>query len=76
MAYTWSFKKTVEKEAATRVTGTIRALGKDRAKKNTAIWTLLENPDTNAGIPTLLQTAVVIKREKTDEYPKGEKLKA
>ena len=76
VAYSWQFKKTVDKENSARITGTIRALGRDRSKKNTAIWTLLENPDTESGIPTLLQTAVLLERETTDEHPEGEKFKA
>ena len=74
--YTWRLKKTVDKENSARIIGTIRAQGKDRSKKNTAIWTLLENPDTKSGIPTLLQTAVLLEREMTDEHPEGEKFTA
>lgn len=76
VAYTWQFKKIKDKENSARITGAIRALGRDRSKKNTAIWTLLENPDTESGIPTLLQTAVLLEREKTDQHPEGEKFKA
>ena len=75
-AYTWQFKKTLDKEHSARISGTIRALGRDRSKKNTAIWTLLENPDTESGIPTLLQTAILLEREKTDLHPEGDKFRA
>ena len=75
-AYTWQFKKTVDKENSAKITGIIRALGSDRSKKNTAIWTLSENPDTESGIPTLLETAVLLKRSKMDENVEGEKFKA
>ena len=75
-AYTWQFKKTVDKENSAKITGIIRALGSDRSKKNTAIWTLSENPDTNSGIPTLLQTAILLKRSRMDGNVKGEKFKA
>ena len=75
-AYTWQFKRSVDKENSANITGIIRAQGTDRSKKNTAIWTLLENPDTDSGIPTLLQTAILLKREKTEKDPNGEKFTA
>ena len=45
-------------------------------RKNTASWTLLENPETKSGIPTLLETAVLLKRNKAEGSSIGEKFKA
>ena len=54
----------MNEENGARITGAIRALGPDKSRKNTVTWTLLENPDTNSGIPTLLQTAILLKRDR------------
>lgn len=63
IGYQWQSKKTVNEENTARITGTVRALGPDKSRKNTATWTLLENPDTDSGIPTLLETAILLKRD-------------
>ena len=79
LGYQWQFKKTMNKENAARITGAIRALGPDKSRKNTVTWTLLENPDTNSGIPTLLQTAILLKRDRVTldvDDRDGEKFKA
>jgi hypothetical protein len=64
VGYEWQLKEVLEKENTARLTGAIRLLGRDNPPRNTAIWTLLENPDTEKGIPTLLHTAILLKRDK------------
>jgi hypothetical protein len=66
-AYKWILKQTKVEENSGKITGGIRALGWDRSKKNSARWTLEENDATKSGIPTLIQTAILLKREWTEE---------
>lgn len=54
----------MNEENAARTTGAIRPLGPDKSRKNTVTWTLLESPDTNSGILMLLQTAILLKRDR------------
>jgi len=76
VGYQWQFTKNFDKKKFVRVEGARRALGRDRLKKNTAIWNLYENPETRGGIPTTLQTAILLKRAKVVGEPLGEKFNA
>jgi hypothetical protein len=76
LGYKWQFKETSNKTNSARVVGMIRGLGSDRSKKNTVTWNLNENPDTEKGIPTLVQTAILLKRSRTEEKPFGEEFSA
>ncbi|RYP40760.1 hypothetical protein DL769_011717 [Monosporascus sp. CRB-8-3] len=58
LAYEWKFRKTEEKTNSARIIGATRTLGPDKSRKNSAIWVLVENPDTDSGIPSFLQTVV------------------
>lgn len=51
----------------TTVVGSIDLKGRNWGKSNSASWTLLENGTTKTGVPTLLKTAVLLKR--TDKSP-------
>ena len=74
--YAWQLKKNQTKESSARLTGAARALAPDRSRDNTAVWTLLENPETKSGIPTLLETAILLERNCAEGSSIGEKFKA
>ncbi|KAN0074243.1 hypothetical protein V8E54_008180 [Elaphomyces granulatus] len=67
LACKWILKKTKVEENSAVITGVIRALGWDRSKANTAVWMLEENDATKSGIPTLVQTAILLERKQTEE---------
>lgn len=80
-AYTWQRKETETIKGYAKVTGAIKALGQHRGlglkkRKNTAFWGLYEDERAKTGIPSLLQTAVVLEREATDGQPLGEAFSA
>ena len=76
VGYTWQFKEEMEVEGHSRVVGLVQTLGQagtgTKKRKNTVVWALYENEQTSSGIPSFLQTAALLKREKTPEYPLGE----
>ncbi|KAF4627021.1 hypothetical protein G7Y89_g11136 [Cudoniella acicularis] len=63
----WEFIQAYEPQGRSSLTGhTIR--GGERGGKNIAIWNLRENPSTKSGIPTVLQTAVLLKRSSNANF--------
>lgn len=52
---------------ATRVNGITQTTGQNGGTKNAVVWTLLENPATESGIPTLLQGAILLKRNQSPD---------
>lgn len=66
---TVGWEKSVSKNMLdeTKVTGSIDLRGRTYGKKNTATWTLLENPTTKTGVPRSMRTAILLKRK--DERP-------
>ncbi|MCJ1325705.1 hypothetical protein MMC10_002368 [Thelotrema lepadinum] len=58
--------KTVEKDAtdAIKVSGSTFIEGRDYGKPNSAWWTLRENKQSKSGVPTSMQAAILLKRQK------------
>jgi hypothetical protein len=77
-AYTWQRKETETIKGYAKVTGAIKSLGQSggfgmkKRRKNTAFWGLYEDEQARTGIPSLLQTAVLVERKATDEQSFGE----
>ena len=67
--YTWTLMESETIEASGRLGGYVRHLGQHRSAKraNTALWEMHENGDRKSGIPTFVQTAVLLKREGVGE---------
>lgn len=59
------WEKTVSRETsdATAVVGSIDLVGRNYGGSNSASWTLLENKSMATGVPALVRTAVLLKRE-------------
>lgn len=80
LGYTWQRKETKTIEDQARVEGLKRALaqgrGYGRKRMNTAFWGLYENKQTESGVPSFMQTAVLLKRERLDQDPLGKKFSA
>ncbi|KAI1458769.1 hypothetical protein F4805DRAFT_113710 [Annulohypoxylon moriforme] len=80
VGYTWQLKESKTIESHSSVVGTTHTLGQARTEAkprvNTVFWGLYENPDTKSGIPSFIQTAVLLKREKTTNEPLGQKFNA
>ncbi|OIW30487.1 hypothetical protein CONLIGDRAFT_679269 [Coniochaeta ligniaria NRRL 30616] len=82
MGYTWQLEESIEVEGYAKVEGLKRALGQSTSigpkRTNTVIWTLRENntKQIKSGIPSFVQTAVLLKREKTVREPLGAKFSA
>ncbi|KAF2964116.1 hypothetical protein GQX73_g9460 [Xylaria multiplex] len=79
VGYTWELKESSVIEGHSSVIGVLQQRGQDartRARKNTVFWGLYENPQTSSGIPSFIQTAVLLKREATAAEPLGEKFSA
>ena len=67
VGYQWQHKTTIDREKSAEVNGI-------KLKKNVAFWALYENPDTQT-MPTFLQTAILLKRERSGS-PLGEEFTA
>lgn len=82
VGYTWQLEESIAVEGYARVEGLTRALGQNtsigKKRTNTVIWTLRENntKQIKSGIPSLVQTAVLLKRERTEGQPLGAKFSA
>ena len=80
MGYTWEMSESKTVEGRASVVGLTQALGQTgsmtRARKNTVFWGLYENPQTDSGIPSFMQTAVLLKRETVEGEPLGQKFSA
>ncbi|KAI0465891.1 hypothetical protein F4859DRAFT_507736 [Xylaria cf. heliscus] len=78
--YTWELKETSVIERYSSIVGIIQQQGQNasttRARKNTVFWGFYENTATSSGIPSFIQTAVLVKREATSAEPAGEKFSA
>ena len=74
--YQWQSKTTEHKEDTAKLIGAIRALGPDKSRKNTVTWKLFENPHTASGIPTLFETAILLKRGRGETSSTGQKFSA
>lgn len=59
----WELKESKQEKDETTLTGSIRLQGREFGGKNTARWTLSENRSQKSGIPTLLRTAILLKRQ-------------
>ncbi|MCJ1394258.1 hypothetical protein MMC18_007136 [Xylographa bjoerkii] len=66
--YQWQHKTSIDREKSATVSGI-------KLKKNVAFWALYENPDTQT-MPTFLQTAVLLRRERCFGIPLGERFTA
>lgn len=80
-AYTWERKETETIRGYAKVVGEIKALDQPRTlvkrrRNNGVFWGLYEDKRAQTGLPTLLQTAVLLEREATKEEPLGEKFSA
>ena len=64
--YKWHHTKTLQKDNYARIVG--KLLSKNKVK-----WAMYENPDTESGIPSLMQTAVLVKRARSPHDVLGEK---
>ena len=78
--YTWQLKDSQTVKANGKVQGLKKAIGQHtygaRKRMNTAVWELSENEQTESGIPSFVQTAVLLQREGTEKQPLGEKFSA
>lgn len=78
LGYQWQKKETKTLDGFTRLDGRVKAFGVHGSRKrlNTAAWRLNENHQTESGIPTLLQTAVLLKRNAGNAGSPGAKFSA
>ncbi|PNP43519.1 hypothetical protein TGAMA5MH_04491 [Trichoderma gamsii] len=79
LGYTWQLKKTDKIEGHARVEGMMRTQGhgfRRGRRKNIVFWGLYENKAIKSGIPSFMQTAVLLKRDKLVEDPLGERFSA
>ncbi|KAL7931629.1 hypothetical protein V8C35DRAFT_309953 [Trichoderma chlorosporum] len=79
LGYTWQFTKTDKIERHARVEGVMRTQGQNARRsrrKNIVFWGLYENSAIKSGIPSFMQTAVLLKRDKIVGDPLGERFSA
>ncbi|KAG8677772.1 hypothetical protein FPOAC1_003800 [Fusarium poae] len=57
-----------ETSYAASLVGSIDLRGRNYGKANCASWTLIENPETKAGVPVSMKTAVLLKRNDEDLF--------
>ncbi|KAL1869587.1 hypothetical protein Daus18300_005441 [Diaporthe australafricana] len=63
VGYTWEKKDSMTRRDHAKVTGLIKSFRVEGRKvPNTASWTMIENSQTQTGIPHLIQTAMLVKR--------------
>ncbi|KAM7192134.1 hypothetical protein V8F20_008969 [Naviculisporaceae sp. PSN 640] len=82
--YAWQHKETQTLRGYAKVTGMIRSTGhhsrgkRRKKEKNSVIWGLYEDPQARprTGIPSFLQSAVLVEREATIDSPFGERFSA
>lgn len=63
----WELKHSTEKKHQTTLSGSIRLEGRPYGGKNTVRWTISENPSQKTGIPTMLRTAVLLRRKQKQD---------
>ncbi|XXH01221.1 hypothetical protein Hte_007575 [Hypoxylon texense] len=71
MGYTWQLKESMTQESYSKVVGLRRMLGQGNSmnkRTNAVFWGLYENPATESGIPSFLQAAMLLKREKDQKF--------
>lgn len=61
---------------ATTITGSTALRGRNYGKPNAVSWTLMENPETKAGVPIAMKTAILLKRRDEGEFQCVVSLKA
>ncbi|KAK3368167.1 hypothetical protein B0H63DRAFT_487889 [Podospora didyma] len=79
LGYTWQLKESSSVEGHSSVVGFIQTLGQAgsaRKRANTVFWGLYENPQTESGILSFMQTAVLLKRNRTRDEPLGQNFSA
>jgi hypothetical protein len=80
MGYTWQLKESQKTESHSTVVGITQQLGQagssTKKRTNTALWGLYENPETKSGIPSFLQTAVLLECERSEAVPSGQRSSA
>ena len=68
LARQYKLKKIYEIERQASLEGYARLIRRPmQGRRNAAVWILGENPDTQDGIPSVLRTAILLKREVVDE---------
>jgi hypothetical protein len=67
-SYTWTKTLSEDTSDATTVSGSIDLEGYSYGPPNCASWTLLENETKKTGVPSVLQAAVLLKRETMDPF--------
>jgi hypothetical protein len=72
----WEKSVTRETSDATTIYGDIDTVGRDRGEPNGASWTLIENKSAETGVPALVRTAVLLKREDDEEFESDFTIKA
>lgn len=72
----WEISKSFEKEYRAIVNGAVRLEGRNYGMKNQARWNLLENASRCDGIPSLLRTAILLKRKDNTDFLATIKIKA
>ncbi|KAF4923607.1 hypothetical protein CGCF245_v014878 [Colletotrichum fructicola] len=79
-SYTWQQKETETIKGHAKVTGEITGrpykLGSTKRKKDMVVWTLSEDSHAKTGLPSLLETALLLQRKPTEEQPLDEEFTA
>lgn len=67
---TVGWRKTISRDRSdcTVVTGSIDLVGRNYGSKNAASWTMQENKTAKTGVPTSMQTAVLLKRKNESPF--------
>lgn len=81
LGFSWDFTVSRTVASYARVNGLIlatggRAGGHRTGRKDTAFWGLYENPQSKSGIPSFMQTAVLLDRGETGDQGMNEKFSA
>ncbi|ROW10102.1 hypothetical protein VMCG_02078 [Cytospora schulzeri] len=79
IGYTWELKEsqTIEDHAAAwGFKQSLNQASSVRKRMNTVVWGFSENAKTKNGIPSFVQTAVLLARKKTEAEPWGQKFSA
>lgn len=72
----WEISKVFGKEYRASVNGAVRIEGRNQGTKNQARWSLLENASRADGIPSLLRSAILLRRKSDDQFVATIKIKA
>lgn len=64
----WEKSVTMDTTDATKVTGSIDLKGRNYGPPNCASWTLLENNTTKSGVPSVMRTAILLKRQNQAKF--------